>query len=469
MGKPTIKILDPIHSKVSREARELILPCLEYQEIYWKRSFFKKRKAEYKKSHLITGNKNSGGTILTGLIDRVINFANQSGFFVSVDSENLEIVDPTRKLPKLKNIIFREDQLDALKAIQKLSRGIIKFPTGSGKTIIALGLFSMFEKSPTLFLCHTKDLLMQTKESLNLLPKKRNVFILGGGNEKILIKTIRREKAPIVISTVQTFSKYSYKEWCDFFDITIVDECHRVNSKTSQYGKIMEYNLAPIRIGLSATPPTKGKEGLICEGFFGPIISELRMDEGIEKKIIAKPIINLVPVPLDKIISTKAGRNYREVYSLGIIQNEARNGLIVNLVQESLKRKEIVLIVIENTEHGKILRKLLKQEGINAPFVWGDTNKETRERTKKRLKSGRLSVAICSKIWREGVNIPSLNHIINAHGMKEEKIIIQAMGRGLRIHKNKTEIKLSDFLDPYNYLAQHAILRIQIYRDQGWL
>jgi len=54
-------------------------------------------------------------------------------------------------------------------------------------------------------------------------------------------------------------------------------------------------------------------------------------------------------------------------------------------------------------------------------------------------------------------------------GGKEEKGVIQSIGRGLRITENKTTVKLVDMLDPYPYLAEHAIERIQVYINQGWI
>jgi len=244
---------------------------------------------------------------------------------------------------------------------------------------------------------------------------------------------------------------------------------HHVNKKGSLYAKSLEVNLSPIKIGLTATKPTKTKELLLNEGFFGPVLNELTMDEAIEKGINAKPIINLVPVPYNAHIASDCGSRYKKYYQLGIVENKERNGLIINEAIKSIEKKEIVLIIIEHQNHGKILKKMFKKKGYKIPFVFGDTDSGIREKVKNRLKKKKINCAICSRIWREGTNIPSLDHIIMAHGMKEEKIIIQAMGRGLRIFKNKTHIKLTDLLDPYKFLAEHSILRIQTYVNQKWM
>jgi superfamily II DNA or RNA helicase len=469
LGKPTLEVLDSIHTKANKEARELILDALKYEEVYWKKGVFGGGKNVSNIKYLITGRSGTSGIFLTGLLPKVISYAREFGLSVRTkNEESIEYIQSTRVRPKLKGITFRSDQRKALRIAKKKQRGIIKFPTGSGKTIIALGLFSMYENSPRLFLCHTKDLLLQTAKEISLLPTKSELIVLGGGY-KPEFSTITSLPNPIVISTIQTFSKYDPKKWSDYFDITIVDECHKASSLKSQYGQMMQFNLSPIKIGLSATPPYKGKKALVCEGFFGPVISDLSMEKGIRKGIIAKPEVKLLSVPYETSISGKCGNIYKLLYKDGIVKNKTRNMLIVNESITSLKKDEIVLIVVDAIEHGEILQEMFKKRKKDVPFVRGYTNKEEREIIKENLKKKKIPIAIATKVWREGVNIPSLNHVILAHGLKEEKMVIQAMGRGLRTAEGKSTIRLTDFLDPYKHLAQHSIMRIQVYVKQGWL
>jgi superfamily II DNA or RNA helicase len=469
MGKPSIKILDSVHCKANKSARELILPCLAYEERVYRRTRFGSKQST-KTQYLITGRIGTSGTFLTGLLPRIKDYCKKQGHDIKIlGRNNIERVKPTHG-PKLKGIEFREDQKNALMLIKKKYRGNIVATTGSGKTIVANGIFSMFTKSSILFLCHTTDILNQTCKSIKKYLPDRTYFAVGGGR-KTDWKQIKRHKkdAPIVVATIQTFSNLNPTLYADFFDITIVDEVHHVNSKKSQYGNVMELNLSPRKYGLTATEPKKQREALTNEGFFGPIIFELNMDEAIEKGINAKPVVNLVPVPYDPRISDECGKVYKKLYQQGIVENSKRNKLIYRLTRKSIRKKEVTLIIIEKTMHGKILQSLFSKNGLEIPFVYGKTPKDERERVKEDLKNEKIKCAICSRVWREGTNIPSLRHIINAHGMKEEKIIIQAMGRGLRTFKDKKFIKLSDFLDPYHHLANHAILRIQIYINQGWL
>lgn len=468
MGKLTITILDSIHCKANKWAREKIIPALAYENTTWKRGKYGRKSAHTITSHMITGRAGTAGTFLTGLLPRIKKYCKKNKIEISIiGSRNIENIPPTAK-PKLKNIKFRPDQKKALRAIKRHNTGKITFPTGSGKTIIAMGIISMFPNCRTLFLCHTKDLIEQTLTELNTYFKKREIFIIGGGYKTKWSK-IKRAESPIVLSTIQSFSKIHFKKYIHFFDITIVDEAHHMNSRKSQYGQVMEQNLSPRKYGLTATEPTSQKEILINEGIFGKVIGKLTIKEGIAKGIIAKPKINLVSVPLQPSINQISDNKYRNFYKYGISENKERNNLILKEVQKSIKKKEITLIIIDRTEHGFLLQNILKNKKINAPFIYGATKKEKRNKVRDDLKKGKLKIAICSKVWREGINIPALNHIINAAGMKEEKVVLQAIGRGLRTTDKKKTIKLTDFLDPYRYLAEHSIQRIQIYKNQGWI
>jgi superfamily II DNA or RNA helicase len=196
------------------------------------------------------------------------------------------------------------------------------------------------------------------------------------------------------------------------------------------------------------------------------VIAEMTIDKGIREGIIARPIVNLVNVPYNIKLNQKCGSKYADYYEYGIVQNRARNLALLNEVNYD----ESTLIIIERTNHGEILRKLFKRmHKVKVPFVQGSTTRDIRSKIRGKLKTGKRRIAICSKVWKEGINIPTLNHIIIAHGMKEEKMVLQAAGRGLRTSKGKTEVKITDFLDPYRYLAEHSIQRIQVYRSKGWI
>jgi superfamily II DNA or RNA helicase len=468
MGKPTLKIIDAVHTKANKDARELIKGALAYRSVDWKRNRKTGRRDQViSKRHLITGRTGTAGTFLTGLVPRVKKYARKRGYRLYVVDES-EKIKPTAE-PNIKGITFRPDQIKALRAVKRRHRGKIVFPTGSGKTIIAAGIISMYPELRFLFLCHTKDLLRQSFTTLKkMFP---NVYALGGGY-RAKWDRVYKAKNPILIAIDKSYYNFmseNENEGSTFFDGLLVDEVHHVNAKDSQYGQILERNLAPIRIGLTATIPTKKRQILINEGYFGPTIAELSVEEGIDLGIIAKPQMNIVPVPYDVKLNKKCKGRYKRFYDYAIVKNRVRNKLICDEVIKTINNNETILVIIERKIHGKTIQKMLKYKGMKVPFIYGSTDNEIRHKTLRKIKSRKTKAVICSRVWKEGINIPSLNHIVNAVGMKEEKAVLQAAGRGLRTTEEKKTIKITDFLDPYKYLAEHSVLRMSIYIKKGWL
>ncbi len=463
MAKAIIRILDSVHCKANKEAREKILACLAYKEVQGKRGRYGQREEYVVKQHLITGRIGTGGTLLTGLLPRVKAYCKSKGKKIVIrGKENLEKFPPDFP-PALEGIDFRPDQVKALEAVKKHNRGKIVFPTGSGKTLIALGIYSMFKDARCLFLCHTTDLASQAKEEAERFFS--NVVAIGGKYKRPPWKAIANKKSIFLISTIQSFVKYDPNDYSTYFDIVIVDEVHHVNSLQSQYGKVLQLLLAPRKYGLTGTEPSSEREFLVNEGLFGEKIASLEYEEGQAAGIIADVNINLIAVPFDKNIKVRCS-TYKDYYKYAIVQNRRRNLLLAHAID----KREITLVIVERVEHGRRIAKTIERRtGLKCPFVHGDTKGDNRDVVKRKLIKGKLKVAVASRVWKEGINIPALDHIINAVGMKEEKAVLQTLGRGLRTTDSKKSVRLTDFLDPYRYLAEHSILRLQVYSTKGWL
>lgn len=464
MGKTfKIKILDSVHCQADSQARQLILPCLTVSTETRIRTEEGLRPG-VKQEYLISGFKNTSGLFFTGLLPRVKKYIKAKKLPIVIKGRE-EKIKPKQKMPVLTGIKFWTPQLKAIKKACRKGRGQIVLPTGSGKTVIALGLFFCFSSCVRLFLCHTKDLYYQTIEELKKYKFKNVIEIKTNTNWN----EVKKVKNPILISLVQSFAKIDIDNYIDFLDMIIVDEVHHVNSERSQYGKILQSTLAPLRFGLTATPDPNTKKAMLSEGLLGPVIYRLTTEEGVKNGMIAKPKINLEVVPYDVEINKICAFKYKNFYDYGIINNLYRNKKIIEIARKCYNEKGASLILIERTEHGEVLQKLFLKAGIKVPFVFGKTSSVERAKVKEDLLSGKIRIAIASRIWKEGLNIPNLTSVINAHGYKDEKGVIQVLGRGLRRTKTKKEIVLTDFLDPYKYLAEHTVSRIQTYRREGWI
>lgn len=454
-----VKILNSIYAKIEdKRDLKLIQPCLSYTSIWYYQAQYRKVKKS-NTAYFIASRKDS--EVYLGHLQRILKYCKKKKIEVEIDKANLEVLKPTNK-PSINGITFREDQERLINTAIEQQRGIILSPTGSGKTIIASGIISCFKNKKVLFLCHSVDILNQTKKEFEKFGFK-NISMIGGGKKQKL--------NDITLATDKSFKNLPIEDWCDFFDITIIDEAHHLSSRKVIYADIMSYNLSPMKIGFTATIPSESKKKeavLTLEGFIGPVIGELSMEEAIEKGILSKPKIKLVSVPQSKDIKDKYSR-YKDIYQYAIVSNRKRNMMIIEEVQKNVEKNQTSLIMVKEIQHGKEIMKMGKLLGNKIRFVRGSTVSEQREEIKDLLNRKKVDAVIATAVWREGINIPTLDCIINACGGKSEIMTLQAIGRGLRTADGKSTVKIIDFLDDYDYVIAHSLKRIRIYVENGWI
>src|SRR3989344_695292 len=93
-------------------------------------------------------------------------------------------------------------------------------------------------------------------------------------------------------------SKNIYKQFSpDFFDLVIVDECHRGSARDeSRWREILEYFKSATQIGMTATPKESNKVSNI--DYFGQPIYSYSLKQGIEDGFLAP--FRVIKVALDK-------------------------------------------------------------------------------------------------------------------------------------------------------------------------
>jgi superfamily II DNA or RNA helicase len=463
-----IEIIDPVECRVQTSFGPAIQPCLTYTGVYYRKERIpdtdRKRmvRHEYPKQSFTLKDKHHW-YFFRGHLDRVVNHLKLRKINFGIEYMGHMHLPPEPY--KLNGIKFRPDQLDLMNgaiSYDKEQNGVIVAPTGTGKTILQLGLRSAFPKQRALILTHTIDIVQQTVDECRKFGFD-NVQQIGGG------KQYDGTFGDTVVSTIQSFCKIEKDDWMDEFPIVIVDEAHHVTKFDGTYAKVLRHILAPVRIGFTATLPTQEEAEMALEGLIGPVIGEQTINEATELGILAEPKVRLLKSPFNR--TTKEIRRYPEVYEHGIINNYERNRLIVETILKHKERGEISLIFVNRIEHGKYIAKLFKMiGGIYVPLVQGDMKPTERKNVKQTLLEGKRKVVIATTAWKEGINIPSLNVIFNAGGGKDELPVLQTIGRGLRRTDEKDRVTIYDFFDPsHHYLISHFGQRITLYMEHNWI
>ena len=125
--------------------------------------------------------------------------------------------------------------------------GILQSAAGSGKTQMGIALAARLKRR-TLWLCHTLDLIKQSRERAELYMSKDLMGTITEGKVNL--------GEGITFATIQTMCKLDLAQYRNYWDCIITDEVHRVSGSptaVTQYQKVLNSLSARHKYGLSAT------------------------------------------------------------------------------------------------------------------------------------------------------------------------------------------------------------------------
>jgi len=403
----------------------------------------------------------SNGMFKSGLLPRILETLKKVECL-----PELQYVDTCDYVPTFCTIddwTFHDFQEEAIKKVIELKRGVIKAPTGSGKTLILAGLLKAFEGKKVLCLFNQKQLIHQTYKYLTDKPPN-GVALPKQGNFKVgVCFSEGYEYADIMLCSVFSIERLIGTPM-EAPDLLIVDECHEFCQGKFTSQVISSFPSAKYRVGLTATIPTDKFRLYTLEGALGPEISTVSTRELIEENKLADPYIQFIP--LEPTSNDHMEMNYQDVYDRYIIYNKVRNNIIKEIVESIYKNnaKAKVLILVKNLEHGNIIQKLIP----DSEYLQGSDDLATRSKAIKDFRKGKKNkTLIGTKILQTGANIPEITHLINARGLESEIATIQALGRALRVTPEVNQVKVYDFIDEVRYLSGHSQKRRRTYKKEG--
>lgn len=454
-----IEYINPIWCKVSKDEIPILQQVLYYKDSFWRQGPFHKIRKEFNRPLV-----SKGGLFLTGFLPRVENYFNKRNIpfelanFPTIPDQTTNPTHWSLRTSPNSEFQLRPEQEEARFQALQYQRGVIHYPTGSGKTIIYMSIIDAFPNSNVIILLHRQDLLYQTYEiAKKLYPD--GVGIIGDS---------KKEPNRITIAMIQTMNKLEKTEFHEKQDIVIVDEAHHVSSFTGMYYKVLTQIPASIRLGFTATLPYTDQSQMALEGLIGLVIAEKKIQE-IDS--LAKIIIKLRKIPYSQSVHDL--RTWKDVYKMGVVWNSRKHRMVLEDTQELIQQGRTVLILVVEIQHGRNLLEMAKQRFPNLPidFVYGSTPSEERFKIKDLLnRRSSLKAVIANVVWREGVDIPSLGAVINAAGGKSEIMTIQSIGRGSRTTEEKKDVIIRDYFDPsHHYLISHFGERLTLYFEEGWL
>ena len=361
------------------------------------------------------------------------------------------------EIEDLAGIDLRQEQLEAIRAALVARRGIIKSPPGTGKTEILIALVNAIGVTPVVWLIHDVTLLHQTADRFKERLPGLKIGIVG---DELF------EPGDVTICTVQTVHKRlqakneTVKNLLAEAQIVVCDEGHHAPADT-WYNVLTECQ-APFRFACSATPLDRSDGSNIrLIGATGPIVYELSHEEAADLGLLVSPDIKFIDFDRGRdaaALGEAPPSDWKEAYDRFVMNNDDRNGVILDLVEQAVNADRRVLVFIRRIPHGHLLYKKIAglfDSDRHVAFLYGGTSSELRRQAIEEFRKGIIRVIITSTIFDEGVDIPEIETVVLAGGGKSDIKTIQRIGRGVRTSEGKKDVEVYDFVDRATRLLQN--------------
>ena len=351
-------------------------------------------------------------------------------------------------------------------------RILLVMATGTGKTLVAFQTIYRLWKTG-----HKKRILFLADRNILIDQTKTNDFKHFGDKMTKITKRQIDKAYEIYLSLYQAVDspdedKKIYKQFSpDFFDLIVVDECHRGSAKEdSAWREVLEYFSSATQIGMTATP--KETKDVSNIDYFGEPVYTYSLKEGIDDGFLAP--YKVVRVTIDKDVEgyrpvkgelDKSGEEipdavYRSSDFDRKIVIDERTQLVAKNITEYMKNsndrfmKTIVFCV--DIEHAERMRQAL----VNTNGDLSAENSKYITRITGDSKDGKLLlddfidpenkypvIVTTSRLMSTGVDAQTCKLIVLDREIGSMTEFKQIIGRGTRLREdhNKRHFTILDF------------------------
>ena len=384
--------------------------------------------------------------------------------------------------------------LDAL--IEGRDRILLTLATGTGKTFIAFQLaWKLFHSrwnladwkaytEPTrqpriLFLADRNNLADQAFNAFSVFEDKMPGSMVRIAPDEISRRGRVPKNGSVFFTIFQTFmsgrsadgkpSPYFGEYPPDFFDLIIIDECHRggANDEGNWRG-ILEYFAPAVQLGLTATP--KRKDNADTYVYFGDPVFVYSLKAGINDGYLTPFRVKQISTTMDEYVFTaddlvvegevEQGRLYTEADFNKIIEIKEREAKRVDVYLNEVDQKEKTLVFCATQIHALAVRDLINQKKtIQDPNYCQRVTAHDGELGNQHLRDFQdnekniPTVLTTSQKLSTGVDARNVRNIVLMRPVNSMIEFKQIIGRGTRLYDGKDYFTIYDFVKAHHHFS----------------
>lgn len=254
-----------------------------------------------------------------------------------------------------------------------------------------------------------------------------------------------------------------------FFDLVIVDECHRGGARDeSEWRDILKYFSPAVQLGLTATP--KRRDNVDTYSYFGAPVYTYSLRQGIEDGFLtpfkvrqfATTLDDYVYTPDDTVVQgfAEEGRRYDEGDFNRTITITEREAYRVRTFMGEIDQGQKTLVFCRSQEHARDVRDLVNQIKTSADPHYcervtaedgalGDQHLRAFQDNEKTIPT----ILTTSQKLSTGVDARNVRNIVLLRPVNSLIEFKQIIGRGTRLYEGKEYFTIYDFVKAYEHFG----------------
>lgn len=255
----------------------------------------------------------------------------------------------------------------------------------------------------------------------------------------------------------------------DFFDVIVIDECHRggANDESTWRG-ILDYFAPAVQLGLTATP--RRSDNADTYAYFGEPVFTYSLKEGINDGFLTSFRVKQITTTLDDYIYTpddtvvegevQEGRRYTEAEFNRIIEIERRERQRVEILLSQIDPRQKTLVFCATQEHALAIRDLINQlKSSPDPNYCQRVTADDGELGNRHLRDFQdndktsPTILTTSQKLSTGVDARNVRNIVLLRPVNSMIEFKQIIGRGTRLYDGKDYFTILDFVKAHYHFS----------------
>ncbi|KAF2998947.1 hypothetical protein E8E13_006726 [Curvularia kusanoi] len=262
--------------------------------------------------------------------------------------------------------------------------------------------------------------------------------------------------ADITVASVQSITSGDRLHKFDpsRYKLVLVDEAHHIVSPT--YLQVLEHfrlrhasdwtaNHVPALVGVSAT--FSRFDGRKLGSVIDHIVYHRDYVDMIEENWLSDVIFTTVEMKADLThVDTGVGGDFQTAALSRAINTIETNELVIKAWSNKAKGRKSTLVFCVDLSHVTNLTTKFREYGIDAQYVTGDTPPKIRSARIDSFRNGDFPVLLNCGVFTEGTDIPNIDCVLLARPTKSRNLLVQMIGRGMRLHEGKENCHIIDMV-----------------------